>query len=228
MSFESVEKFCLFIGPPRSGTSLVGSTLDAHPNIIISNELRLFLLFESLKPSQEMLFDIIKKISKNQYDQGRRGAGGYSYLIKNQYQGNSSLAKVVGNKSCDKTLDYIYNHPDKFDEFKSLVGVPIFFIHMTRNPYDVISAMLKKNIGFLLKDRNNKNSMFFDVLSEEYIDLHAHGYCVKKFDELCEKVSKITKNTIRIKHEQYIKTPSITLKSLLLLTNNSIILFLLE
>ncbi len=38
-TFDTVERFCLFIGYPRSGHSLVGSLLDAHPNVVLAHEL---------------------------------------------------------------------------------------------------------------------------------------------------------------------------------------------
>ena len=36
---QSVEAFCIFIGYPRSGHSLLGSLLDAHPEMVIAHEL---------------------------------------------------------------------------------------------------------------------------------------------------------------------------------------------
>lgn len=36
--YNDIETFVMFIGYPRSSHSLVGSILDAHPEIIISNE----------------------------------------------------------------------------------------------------------------------------------------------------------------------------------------------
>src|SRR5262245_36859172 len=38
-TFAAVETFCLFVGYPRSGHSIIGSLLDAHPNAIIADEL---------------------------------------------------------------------------------------------------------------------------------------------------------------------------------------------
>ena len=38
-TLSQLERFCLFVGYPRSGHSLVGSLLDAHPDIAISHEL---------------------------------------------------------------------------------------------------------------------------------------------------------------------------------------------
>src|SRR4051812_27120158 len=37
--FDGVRKYCMFIGYPRSGHSLIGSLLDAHSNAIIAHEL---------------------------------------------------------------------------------------------------------------------------------------------------------------------------------------------
>lgn len=37
--FANVECYCMFVGYPRSGSSLVGSLLDSHSNIVIAHEL---------------------------------------------------------------------------------------------------------------------------------------------------------------------------------------------
>ena len=38
-NFANIEKYCMFVGYPKSEHSLVGSLLDAHPNIVIAHEL---------------------------------------------------------------------------------------------------------------------------------------------------------------------------------------------
>src|SRR6202008_4245050 len=37
--FERVERFCLFVGYPRSGHSIVGAMLNAHRDAVIAHEL---------------------------------------------------------------------------------------------------------------------------------------------------------------------------------------------
>lgn len=37
--FEEVEAYCMFLGYARSGHSLLGSLLDAHPDVVIAHEL---------------------------------------------------------------------------------------------------------------------------------------------------------------------------------------------
>jgi hypothetical protein len=39
---SEVERFALFIGYPRSGHSLIGSMLNAHPDMVIAHELGVF------------------------------------------------------------------------------------------------------------------------------------------------------------------------------------------
>ena len=37
--FDDVQRFCFFIGHARSGHSIIGSLLNAHPEVVISHEL---------------------------------------------------------------------------------------------------------------------------------------------------------------------------------------------
>ena len=58
--FKSVERYCMFIGYTRSGHSLVGSLLDAHPNIIIGHELNALKLFERGVNYQKIYYLLLK------------------------------------------------------------------------------------------------------------------------------------------------------------------------
>ena len=50
---NQVEKFVFFIGYPRSGHSIVGSLMDAHPHMIIANEFMLFKNWKYLSDKQK-------------------------------------------------------------------------------------------------------------------------------------------------------------------------------
>ena len=50
---SQVRYFVVFLGNPRSGTTLVRSLLDAHPNIAIANEVHSIRLMEAGKNWQE-------------------------------------------------------------------------------------------------------------------------------------------------------------------------------
>lgn len=38
-AFEDLDTYCMFVGYPKSGHSLIGSLLDAHPQMAITHEL---------------------------------------------------------------------------------------------------------------------------------------------------------------------------------------------
>ena len=95
--WNKVKLMVLFIGYTRSGHSLVGSLLDAHPNIIISDELRAFDAWERFSrkdKTRDHLFQAMYTNSVQMATMGERALGnckaklgGYKYKVPNQWQG---------------------------------------------------------------------------------------------------------------------------------------------
>ena len=90
-----MKSMVLFIGYQRSGHSLVGSLLDAHPNIIISDEMHVFRAWERFsKKTRDNLFQAMYTNSVQMATVGERtlsdcipALGGYRYKVPNQWQG---------------------------------------------------------------------------------------------------------------------------------------------
>jgi hypothetical protein len=62
-ALDRVGSFCLFIGHGRSGGTLAGALLNAHPNAVITNELdALSYIDQGL--TQRQLFHLIYQIDK--------------------------------------------------------------------------------------------------------------------------------------------------------------------
>ena len=74
-----VRSFCLFIGYPRSGHSLVGSLLDAHPDIAIAHEVNVLGLVAGNDLDRRTLFHTLLRRSEadatRMPDGGRSGTG---------------------------------------------------------------------------------------------------------------------------------------------------------
>ena len=51
--FSDVQTLLLFIGYPRSGSTLLGSILDAHPNIVMANEYNLLSQWKNYTRAQK-------------------------------------------------------------------------------------------------------------------------------------------------------------------------------
>ena len=96
-AYDDVDAMLLFIGYPRSRHTLVSALLDAHPNIMLSNE---FNLIGSYKKNPEwsknQVFDKMAKMSYFSAIRGSRAqttngnASNYvhlGYKVPNQWQG---------------------------------------------------------------------------------------------------------------------------------------------
>jgi len=140
--FKNLKTYCMFVGYPRSGHSLIGSILDAHPNMIISHELNTLKYLERGFKKYQIYYSIIRN-SRN-FNKINRTHTGYNYFVNNQWHGNFSKLTVIGDKLGCGTLYWIKERPwviNKF--FKINANLKIKFIHVIRNPYDNITTMAK-------------------------------------------------------------------------------------
>ena len=140
--FKSVEKYCMFVGYTRSGHSLVGSLLDAHPNIIIGHELNALKLFQQ-GVNHRKIYYLLLQNSRRKANAGRQETG-YSYEVPHQWQGKFQNLKVIGDKRGSATNFVIRTNPEILNILPDRINVPIKFIHVVRNPYDNITTMIRK------------------------------------------------------------------------------------
>ncbi len=139
----SLRAYCMFIGYPRSGHSLVGALLNAHPNIVVAHELS---ALEYLKygPTQGSLAALLLKRDREFAAGGRRWVG-YDYAVPGQWQGRYTTLEVVGDKKGGRSTTVLARNPDLLATLRRTVGVPLRVIHHVRNPYDNISTWARKS-----------------------------------------------------------------------------------
>jgi len=140
--FAGVETYCMFIGYPRSGHSLVGSLLDAHPDMVIAHELDA-LGFVQNGFRRQQLYALIMNNSGEIAAKGREQTG-YSYEIPNQWQGRFRDLKVIGDKRGVTSMARLQRRPQLLDTLQRVVRDPVRFVHVVRNPFDNISTMSKR------------------------------------------------------------------------------------
>lgn len=189
--FESLEKYCMFIGCGRTGHSLIAACLDAHPDMVVSDELNTARFIEN-GFSKEQIFHLILKHSQDHAQDGRNVAG-YSYAVPNQWQGRFRDVKIIGDKDAASTTAMLQNNPNLLDTFQKKIGNSISYIHVIRNPYDVITTFTKREkvdietaieLYFLvckavneLKTRIDKDKIF-EISSESFIE--SPNSCLKQ------------------------------------------------
>jgi hypothetical protein len=108
--FDGVETYCMFIGYPRSGHSLIASLLDAHPNATATHELDA-LKFVGARFGKHQIYELL-------LDNLRRFAprGGewnsYAYEIFQQWQGRFDELRFIDDKKGGYSTLRLAENPD--------------------------------------------------------------------------------------------------------------------
>lgn len=140
--FASINTYCMFVGYPRSGHTLVGSLLDAHPNAIIALELDA-LRCVKFGFSRSQIFSLIIANSDH-YARAGRVWTGYDYTVPGQWQGRFDGLSVIGDKRGGESSRRLIGNPQLLDKLATRVQLPIKVIHVIRNPLDNIASMVAR------------------------------------------------------------------------------------
>ena len=164
---SDVEKFVFFVGYPRSCHSIIGSMLDAHPDIIIAHELFLFQMFKYPKVSKNLKqrYNLFSMLYRNSYTEAAQGARtaeqdakGYNLELKNSWQGRFRRLRVIGNKEGSDAVKVFRTSPKLFRKYyKQLlktVRVPVQVFHVVRNPYDMIATKVLYRANKILTNKH--------------------------------------------------------------------------
>ena len=176
--FQNIKNYCIFIGYQRSGSSLVGALLDAHPNAVIAHELNVMQYFEA-GFNKNQIYHLLKENSQEYGQQGRNWSG-YSYQVPNQWQGKYKEIEVIGDKKAALSAIRLAKKPQLLKQISNTVGVPLKIIHIVRNPYDNIATMYKKS------DRRKTKVLSFRETIEYYFSLCSD---IQKIKQLVAKDS---------------------------------------
>ena len=187
--FKEVKTFVFFIGYPRSGHSLVGSLLNAHPDVVIAHELDAFRLLEEGASRNELFSKILKRDRK--FAMGGQEWAGYGYSVPGGFQGKFEHLYVIGDKKGGRTTRRIADDPGLLDRVRTTVGVPLRIIHIVRNPFDNITTISRKH-----EYTQEKAIDFYFQLAEaarkvrqaskpgEYLEMHFEDFVQNKDESL--------------------------------------------
>lgn len=190
--FARVERFCLFVGYPRSGHSLVGAMLNAHRDAVISHELNAHELILAGCTRDELYAQILARSS---WFNLRGNTSNYEYQVPRQWQGRFASLRVIGEKRGGAVTRCIGAHPDFLDRVRKLVRVPLRAIHVVRSPWDNIAAI----------SIDNRLSM------EDAVDFYfRHCATTGRLGSLCAPEEVVT-----VRHEDMIHDPRGVLSRLL-------------
>ena len=152
---KSRDKLLLLSGCPRSGTTMLNILLNSHPNIAITNECNLIKFLEELDSTK--LFKRFGRVEKNNFKRPKspRETWGIetlkSYVPKKENIFNEIIKDLCFSiKDSSSNKIYIYGdktpkyYKEDLNDFAKKLGIPIYIIHVTRNPLFVISSIMRR------------------------------------------------------------------------------------
>lgn len=195
--FADVQTFVFFIGHNKSGTSMIGSLLDAHPNAIVSDEVGAIHYF-SHGFNREQVYHLLLRGSRRELMKGRvtaRRLTPYSYLVPGQWQGRYKQLTVIGDGRAGSTTSLLSKQPGLLGQLSEILdGTKMRVIQSIRNPFDVISVMMTRG------NRSFENSIS-----------HFFNSC----DALMNLRNKLDSSSLfPVYHEKFVQSPGEQLKQL--------------
>jgi hypothetical protein len=138
----AIRTTALFVGYPRSGHSLVGSLLDAHPNAAVAHELNMLRLVRAGFSRDQVLATLL---ARAHFPTGESyWPSSYDYRVPGGHQGRWDEPRLVADKKGPGTTRLLEARPGLLDKLRRLTGLPVRLVHVVRNPFDTMSTMLRR------------------------------------------------------------------------------------
>lgn len=141
VELQALHAYAMFLGYPRSGHTLIGSLLNAHPEVLIAHELNA-LRYVQRGFTRDQLFALLVRRDREFGALGRCWSG-YDYAVDGGWQGQWRTLRVIGDKRGGASTRLLYRRPYLLDRLRERVGIPIRVFHHVRNPFDNIAAMAR-------------------------------------------------------------------------------------
>ena len=141
---RNVERLMLIIGYNRSGTSLLGQLLNAHPEIVVAHELYILQKLRDLRfvptPSARgraarLIIEKDRQTARESYRES-----GYSYAVSGLWQGRRSRLRVIGDKGAVNVAYMMGMYGTECLDKLRRARLPARFPFTIRNPYDIIAS----------------------------------------------------------------------------------------
>lgn len=196
-SLKTIGSFVQFLGFPRSGHSLIGSVLDAHPQSVISHELDTMGLIQKNIPEKNMYGLIIE--NSMEFTKNGRYWNGFPYVVPGQPHGQSNDLRVIGDKKGDLAVRRYKDDTGLLGKMAEAIRTHSKWILVTRNPLDNIATMsLRKNRTYDRLRITTKESGDFKKQLKEHqradeIASRVDDDMISDYASLCEGISEMSR-----------------------------------
>ena len=132
------ETFLQFAGFPRSGHSLIGALVDAHPNALVSHELDAAGLFYKGLPLSRVMALCAAYAAK--FERDGKWWNGFSYAVEDAPP--KAAIRLVGDKKGEKLVRWCAADPGLLPRMRAEAGsirLPVVFV--LRHPLDNVATL---------------------------------------------------------------------------------------
>lgn len=136
------EQLVLFVGQSRSGHSLVGSLIDAHPDAVIAHEIHALKHLNKGTGIAELSRAI--QLNAHLFDLLGRSYTGYDYVVPGQWQGRHRKFSLIGDKKGNGTTRLLRRNPSCLEKLQKQLPIPLRFINVIRDPFDNIATKARR------------------------------------------------------------------------------------
>ena len=142
-ALAQAKTYVLFVGQPRSGHSVVGSVLDAHPNALISHRLDSLKYLQTGCTLPEVFYLIMK--NSQRFAKTERKLTAYSYNIDNAWQGQSENLQVIGDQEGKWSAQRLLANAPRLQEQLGKHAIALRLFNVVRNPFDNIATWSERS-----------------------------------------------------------------------------------
>jgi hypothetical protein len=146
VALESVETYSVFIGHARSGHSVLGALLDAHPQVTISDELDALRYVSAGFGRRQLLYGSVDRARRQAANLRRKGGLGgtsYSYHVPGEWQGRFTQLRVVGDSQAGWATRRLARDRRLLHRLeRTMAPLSLRFVHVIRNPFDNVATMM--------------------------------------------------------------------------------------
>ena len=200
---------------------MIGSVMDAHPNMIIAHEF--FVLVRcsrSLHRNEHIFHDKLKlfnSLYSNSYLTLKCGwrsdtstRKGYNFNIDFPWQGAFRDLRVIGDKSGDSSVQVLASKSGRecLNDMR-LLNMSVVAVHVVRNPYDMIATSVLYHMNKGPFDKSTLANSTAQEVSERLMiqaarAVYGHAQTISKLKSL---YGQDTFSVFEIHTEDYIQNP---------------------
>lgn len=176
----TLDCFALVVGNARSGSTLVGAMIDAHPEMACANESAASALLWRDRDRDAIIAELNSNIARNRAE--GRPSEGYRYGVEGG-AGDAAAVRVLGDKIYNPTLLMLHGNPRLLPSLAERMGCPVRIVHVLRNPLDAIATMHRRS-GEPVADRLRWYFMHLDAAAALEARVGGEGWLDLRLEDL--------------------------------------------